>query len=592
MVVRKRKEGGIYGWSRNLLPSEARCAGVAGSLSARRAKGHRTKDGKLGVHPDVVKPRQSDIRDRSVTPPHERSSATEGPSASPATQVASAGAFGFGGRVALLLANLVATPFTIRLLGPTQYGLWALLQLGLTWALLADVGMGSASTKFGADRYARGDSRGEAAIVWLALAVTGITTACLASVVAIEAPAILSDLLRVHGALLPSAVLALRLTCVLFLVQALAGTIKAPMVVRLRWRQYTLINSAANLFSSVGTPIALALLAGGVVTAAGIGLGAAALALVASLIAAIRLQPALRHPHRENGALRQLLGYGGGLTVAGFASIPLSTAERFFLASNHSTAVVAYYAVAATLATTLTVLPEQLVGPLFPSLTRLETQGRIAEHRALYRKSLAGLFLVLTPLAIMLAVVARPFLSLWAGPAYGIHSSGPFLVVICGVWLNCLAWVPYSYLLSSGRTNIIAMIQVAEVLPYLLGAWLLTSRYGAMGAAIIWSATFAVDSLIFLFMANRVAGLPFSPFSDRPARALLVLGALIVSAAGAVMVSHLLVYRVLWVVGLSLAYAVAVWRLVLTSGERRGLVQLFNEVTGRGPAPRHARMGF
>lgn len=70
---------------------------------------------------------------------------------SSAAQVAAAGVWGLGGRVVTLIVALVATPFVIRLLGPSRYGLWALLQTSLTWAALADVGMGTASTKFGAE---------------------------------------------------------------------------------------------------------------------------------------------------------------------------------------------------------------------------------------------------------------------------------------------------------------------------------------------------------------------------------------------------------------------------------------------------------
>jgi O-antigen/teichoic acid export membrane protein len=66
--------------------------------------------------------------------------------------VAAASAWGLTGRVTLLFTNFVMTPFTIRLLGPARYGLWTLLVLSLSWASQADIGLGSASTKFGAER--------------------------------------------------------------------------------------------------------------------------------------------------------------------------------------------------------------------------------------------------------------------------------------------------------------------------------------------------------------------------------------------------------------------------------------------------------
>src|SRR5437667_12516441 len=71
------------------------------------------------------------------------------------SQVAAGGLWSLGGQAATLVATLVATPFTLRLLGPAFYGLWALLQVALQWVVLADLGMATASTRLVAQRYAQ-----------------------------------------------------------------------------------------------------------------------------------------------------------------------------------------------------------------------------------------------------------------------------------------------------------------------------------------------------------------------------------------------------------------------------------------------------
>jgi O-antigen/teichoic acid export membrane protein len=491
----------------------------------------------------------------------------------------------------LLFANLVTIPFMIRLLGSSRYGLWALLSTSITWAMIADVGMASASTKFGAERYAHGDDRGESAVVWSALSVTGVSTSCVAILVAIEARFILEHLLKANAGLIAPGVVALRVVCAIFVAQSIAGTINTPQVVRLRWREYTLVNGSANLFASIGAPVALVLLSGGVVTVAVVGLASGVIAALGNLLLAVRAQPAVRRPSVDRATLRKLLAYGGALTVSGLASIPLTTAERFFLAHNHSTTVVAYYAVAATLGTTLYVLPGQLMQPLLPGLARLEAEGRFDEHRALYMKALGGLFVVLMPAAIMLMFLARPFLSLWAGRAYGLHGTGPFLVIMVGVLFNCLGWVPLSYLLSAGRTKVIAYVQTAEVVPYLVGAYLLTSRFGAVGAAAVWSARLVVQAVVLFAVVRRVAPqLPFSPLSERRARSVAAPLALGCAAIAAATVSQSLGARAVWVTGLGALYVAAVWRLVLTTRERRGLLSLVSQVAKRRASyrPHHA----
>jgi O-antigen/teichoic acid export membrane protein len=489
-------------------------------------------------------------------------------------QVAGASAWGFGGRAVLLLANLLATPFLIRLLGSSGYGLWTLLLLTTTWASNADLGMGTASTKFGADYYARGDPRGESSVVWTALGVIAVTTGCVATAIALAAPSLLANLLRDEGELVSVGTIALRIGCAIFVLQSVAAIVNTPQVVRLMWRQWTVVTTSVNLLGTIGAPVALAVFGGGVTTVAVVNLATSILMVAGNLLLAVRLQPALRHPRLDKAILRKLLAYGGALTVAGLALVPLTTAERFFLAHNHSTTAVAYFAVAVNLATTLQVLPEQLTAPFLPGLARLEAAGRLEDLRALYRKGLSGVFLLVTPAAVLLAFVARPFLSLWAGAQYGAHSTAAFLVVVVGVWFDCLAWMPISYLLSSGRTRMIAYIRVAELVPYLVAAWILTGRFGVIGAAFVWSAGCALDSVLMFGVARRVASLPCLPLSDRRLRSLA--GPLALGGAAMLLapVTSGLTARVAWAAALTLAYGGAVWYLILTGRERHGIMAL------------------
>src|SRR5437870_3702644 len=68
-----------------------------------------------------------------------------------------------------MLATLVATPWTIRLLGPERYGVLALMSVIIGYLAFSDLGMGAASTRFGAMAHEQGDDEGEAAAIWSAL---------------------------------------------------------------------------------------------------------------------------------------------------------------------------------------------------------------------------------------------------------------------------------------------------------------------------------------------------------------------------------------------------------------------------------------
>lgn len=527
-----------------------------------------------------------DIADELVPGGPEEATTNNNGDGGTSAQVAKAGTWGLAGRSVLLVVNLAATPFTIRLLGPAAYGLWALIQAVVTWAALSESGMGAATTKYGAESYAVGDGPGEARVIWSGLSIVLLTTSIAALPVALGAHDLLG-LLNVRGKGLSAGTWALRVACVTFILGALAGTINTSQQVRLRWKQYSLLNAGTNSLLALGIPVAIYLFSGGVVTAALVGLLSSFLYLAGLAWDAIRLQPKLLRPSVDKKTLGKLIHYGGPLTLAGVAMMGLTTGERFFISADRSTAAVAYYAVAMTLATTLQVFPEQLSAPLMPALAKLEAEGRRTEHQTLYRNTLAGFFLVLTPVAMIVALLAKPLLTLWAGPAYGVHSTELLLVAVGGVWVNAFAWLPWNYMLSAGKTKSLALLQWAELVPYLGAAWFFTAKWGALGAAVVWSARLLVDCVAMFTISRRRYGLPWLPLPERRVRAAtapVLLGAACLAGAA---LSGGLIVRSGIASALLVAYGSAIWGAVLSPRERRGVAKLLESALGE----RWSRLG-
>lgn len=496
--------------------------------------------------------------------------------------VARSGIWGLTGGLAALAASFVVTPFIIRLLGPASYGVWALLQSMLSYLILADLGMARASTKFAGDCYSKGDGEGEAAAIWTSAVITVVVTALCALAVIFAARFLVTTALHVPRHLIRPSVLAVRIIAVASVVGSVAGTMNTPQTVRLRWGVLTLSSSGPAVIASVAAPIVLVLTSGGVVVIATVAAAAAVVTAAANLLIAVRLQPGLLRPRFRRNLVSPLLRYGGGLTISGLATIPLVTAERFFLAHNHSTSVVAYYAVAMSIGSVLTVIASTVAQPMFPALVRLHAAGAHKELRHLYRQAQQGIFLIVTPAAILMIFLAEPFLRLWAGPQYAEHSTFPLIVIVVGVSMNTLAMVPYTYMLASGRTSFIAKIHLLELLPYLAAAMVLTAKFGALGAALAWSSRMALDTLIFVTTCKRHGGLPWAPTSTRILVGLLVPASLIASTALLSTFTSSLVVRSACATALLLVYVGVVWTLVLTTPERSGMRSLASQLLTRG----------
>jgi O-antigen/teichoic acid export membrane protein len=491
-----------------------------------------------------------------------------------AAGVARSGLWAIGGQLSVLAATVIAAPFTIRLLGPARYGLWSLLQSVLGYFRIADLGMATASTKFAADRYARNDSAGEATVIWTALAVTVTLTGAAALAAAIAAPFLVSQVLHVRRTLRPDAVLAFRLATAAAVAYAVSASVSTPQQVRLRWGSLTVATSGPVVLQIAGAPVVLAMTAGGLPAVAALMTAAGVAAAVLNFAVGARLQPGLRRPRHASGVLWPMVRYGGALAIFGFAAIPLATAERFLLAHFRSPTVVAYYVVAAALGSLLAVIPAAVSQPVLPALTRLASQARMVEYRRLYHQVLRGVFLVVTPAALVLAFLARPFLGLWAGPAYAAHSVVPFYVLLAGLWFSSLGYMPASQLLASGRTSTLAVINLAELLPYLVVAAVLTDAFGAVGAAIAWTFRAIADSLVLFAVVRRRDSLPWMPTPQRANAAVSVMACMAGLLWGLSAVTSSLAARAPLSVIVVVLYGALIWKTVLTSGERHGLGRL------------------
>ncbi|MGH3264481.1 MAG: oligosaccharide flippase family protein [Trebonia sp.] len=487
--------------------------------------------------------------------------------------VAQSGLWSVGGQVAALVAALIATPFTIRLLKPASYGLLSLLQSVQNWIGLADFGMGTASTRVAGERHAQQDAAGEASTTWTAVAITSVATCVIVTAVAIAAPFVVKSVLHVSGNLVVPGEIAVRLTAAVCVTTVLANSLNTPLLVRLRWRELTLITAVSSLGGIILVPLALATFGGGVITATDISLALGIVSVVLMALMAVKLQPLMRRPRLSRSAARTLLHYGAALTVGGFANIPLTTADRLLLSHYRGVMPVAYYVVAWRLAALLTVFPLAISKPLFPGFVMLQGSGQMDAMRALYRQALQGLFLLLTPAMLLLVFVAHPFLKLWAGELYGARSTHLFYIMVVGVWFDAAGWLP-AYFLSLDHMKQFARVRVVEVIPYVAATAILASRFGAIGAAAAWSGRLVIDASVLFLLARRHGGVTISPLSSNRVRSVLfplTLGGVLL-LLGAVTGS--LPTRAGYAVAVSVLYAALVWRLVLTQRERDGLSAL------------------
>ena len=226
------------------------------------------------------------------------------------------------------------------------------------------------------------------------------------------------------------------------------------------------------------------------------------LGCIAHGIAVWWTQPVLRGRWKFNFAVVQsLLASGGWLTLAAVVNPVTAYLDRFIVAGLLSTVAVSHYVTPQELVTRLAILPTSVASVLLPQFAT--TALSHVPDRRLFDRALMGIFLLMLPITLGLALWARPALAAWLGPAFA-EESVPVLQILCaGVLINSLAYVPLTWLHAQGKFRAPALVQLIALMLFVALLLVLCPRFGIVGAACAWALRMGGDAMALFWLCGR-----------------------------------------------------------------------------------------
>lgn len=200
----------------------------------------------------------------------------------------------------------------------------------------------------------------------------------------------------------------------------------------------------------------------------------------------------------DRSTLRELLGFGGWITVSNIISPMMVYFDRFFISSFVGANSVAFYTAPAEAVARLLIIPIAVSKVVFPRLS--------ARHKDAEAEARLGFWLLLgicLALALVIGLFARDILRLWMGEAYLGETVGVLQILLVGFVFNAVAQIPFAKIQAAGHAKVTALLHVAEVIPYFFVLYYLVVNFSLAGAAIAWTLRVAVDCLMLEFLARR-----------------------------------------------------------------------------------------
>lgn len=416
------------------------------------------------------------------------------------------------GAVVGRLGTLIATVVCSRLLVPAIFGQVALIQTIITFAGgLAGLGLGVSITRLLAENRAASPELAGAYLRWATLA-TGIAVALVtAAYIGLAGPisALMLGTAR-YGDFMVASAVAVPATALLTLIQASLMGLQ-------RFGNAAVSQAVQGVLQSVGLAIG-AVIGTGQAALWGFSLGTGAAAALSGLLlwrAVIAAgMPFGRRPDTFSSRPVWRIGIPAFLAFLSL-SLALLAGQAILAHVRHGYALVALFNVAYRWHLGLLFIPASVAPALLPMMSDLQSSGRGADARRLFRINLA-LAVGITAVPAALLIALAPTILGLSGEFYAGHAIVLIVLVVAaipGAINNVLSGAGVS--LDAVRAWLTSDLALAVA--FLASAALLIPRSGATGLALAYLIGYiATDITLAIPLRARLAGLKNAPSPTPP----------------------------------------------------------------------------
>ncbi len=403
-----------------------------------------------------------------------------------------------GSSLPLLVAALFI-PYCLNQLGGEAFGVLTLIWALIGYFSLFDLGIGRALTYEIGRRQSSKESADVPAVVRSGLALTLLAGLVGALIMLYLAPYLAGSWLKISLNLTPDVQLAFEIAAVGVIFMTLGSGLRGAQE-GLDQFKIASLNKAILGVCTFSLPAFSIYVHGSSLYPIVIYLVAARLVMVLVALYQLRdcvfakgLHPILRH-------VRSLYSFGIWVTISGIVGPLMVYGDRFFVSAAIGAALLPLYAIPQEGLQRLLLIPGSFCAALLPKLAGLP----MGERMILYRKSRQHVTLIMLVVCLVCVTLAYPILSIWLSPEFAKESLPIVCILAVGIWLNAIAFVPYTFLHAHGSTKLTAIFHLIELVIYIIALYYLVEAYGLIGAALAWVLRVGIDLMLLEWAIRKV----------------------------------------------------------------------------------------
>jgi O-antigen/teichoic acid export membrane protein len=403
--------------------------------------------------------------------------------------------FNLSGAALPLLVSIIVIPMYLGRIGPSRYGIISLVWLLFGYFGIFDFGLSRATTNLLARPANQGAER-QAEIFWTATIVNTLIGALGALAFALAGKVIIGSFFKVPIELRSELQTALVWVAFLLPLSTTSAVFIGVLEAHERFLELNFIQVLGAVLGQLLPLGAVVLLGTRIDIAIAATFVARFVTTVPIFILAVRQSGRNAIPGITGDTARELFRYGGWVAVSNIAGPILVSIDQFMIGAVIGVSSVPRYSIPFNIATKILLIPGAMARALFPQLTKLGVDDARARTEAVTITLSRALVIVCAPLI----VISHYALTLWLGADFSKNASMVSRIIIFGVWMNGVAYVPFAMLQSQGKPGVVARLHVYELVPFFAILWVGLHLFGLIGAGLAWSLRVLVDAM-FLFRA-------------------------------------------------------------------------------------------
>ena len=396
-----------------------------------------------------------------------------------------------------MIVPFFLTPFVVRHLGSSAYGVWILAVAITSYLGLLDLGLRSAVIRFVSKAQAQGEpteaNRAIAAALWLRVIIAG-GVSVVSATLAYATP----HFFKIPPELRQAAQITVLMCALGVAITLVTGVFGAVLTAIHRFDLLSSITMGQTVFRAGGVLILLRS-GRGLVSLAYWEAGVILIAGLTTCFVAWKIFPAcrIRVFRPDNEVLRMLWSYSVTTFVFMMAVQVIVNTDSIVVGAFLSVGMVTFFTIGASLVGYAQQVSGAVSSTFIPMASGLEASGRYEDlQKMLIRGTQAMLGLAL-PIAVALFFRGKTFITLWMGPQYGQVSETILRILMISLFLSMADATAGSIMMAMGKHKGMTRWAVYEAIINLGLSIVLVKTIGLNGVAWGTSLSMLITHLSF-----------------------------------------------------------------------------------------------